>query len=262
MKYLSKQLSNEIRNKYNLLRNSSSLELISKYQKIIRRTIKKNAQIHSYRIEHPNTKVPFSIPRNKNRKGIEKGIENIENAFSWGIRNFNSSNFDESFIREIAGRITPKLYDGKISQYREKGTSITGASVTPPYPSKLINYEIPNFISSLNKQLKCEDVVNKIETAIFAHLHLARMHPFVDGNGRTARTIQDIILSYYGIPVPLIESGERHIYYQCLDKAIYDWGTKKGLGIKNGASEGESLFYNLLAGKINSSFDKVIERCK
>ena len=258
MKYLPTKLIDELREKYNLVRNMKSTELIIKSKNRIKKSIEKSAQIHSYRIENPDIKVPFCVSRNCNRKDIRTGIRNIENAFNWGIRNFNPYNFDESFIRELAGKITPELYDNQIAQYRDKGISITGATVTPPYPYKLINFELPKFVSSLKEQLKCKDLINRIETATFAHLHLVRLHPFVDGNGRTSRTLQNIILNYYSIPVPIIESGERHVYYQLLDKAISDWDDKKGLGIKNGSSEGERLFYTLIASKINVSLDKLI----
>jgi hypothetical protein len=262
MKYIPKELTTEIRTKYAIIGGHPNYNSEDDCRKIASKRIEKNAQIHSYRIENPFLKVPFSIPRNTRKKGINTGIKNIEHAFSFGINNFDSENFDETFIREIAGRITPELYDGKIAQYRDNGTTITGASTTPPYPEKLVNKEIPWFIESLKKQLSCEDIINKIEGAIFAHLHLARMHPFKDGNGRTARTIQDIILCYNGIPSPLIESGERYSYYQYLDKAILDWDEKKGLEIKNGASEGENLFYTFIAGKINASLDKLVSRCR
>ena len=243
MKYIPKILTNEIKERVRLIGELNHSTRRMKSQRFKEKAIKKNAQIHSYRIEHPNLRVPFCIPRNSEKKNIKKGIKSIANAFEWGCRNFDSENFKESFIREIAGRITPELYNGKIAEYREKGTSIRGATVTPPYPYKIREIEIPNFVESLKKQLKCEDVINKIETAIYAHLHLVRIHPFVDGNGRTSRTLQDIVLDHYNIPLPIIEAGERATYYKILDKAISDWGDRKGSKrIMHGATEGE--YYN------------------
>jgi hypothetical protein len=262
MKYIPKELTTEIRTKYAIIGGNPNYDSQDDCRRIASRRMEKNAQIHSYRIENPFLKVPFSVPRNNRKKIIGSGLKNIENAFSWGISHFNPIYFDESFIRDIAGRITPELYNSQTAQYRDTGINITGASTTPPYPEKLVNQEIPWFIESLKRQLSCDDVINKIQSAIFAHLHLARMHPFKDGNGRTARTIQDIILCNYGIPAPLIESGERYLYYQSLDKAILGWDEKKGLEINNGASEGENLFYTFIAGKINSSLDKLVSRCR
>ena len=252
----------EIREKYITIGDNPDYDCSNDCRRIASRRIRKNAQIHSYRIENPFLKVPFSVPRNVRKKEINYGVKNIETAFAWGINNFDPSSFDESFIREIALRITPELYNTPIALYRNTGISITGASTTPPYPEKLVEKEIPWFVESLKRQLSCKDIIAKIESAIFAHLHLARIHPFKDGNGRTARTVQDIILYYYGIPSPLIESGERHSYYQSLDRAILGWDERKALEIHNGASEGENSFYTFIAGKINSSLDKLVCRCR
>lgn len=261
MKYIPKELTRDIREKSKLFETLKSPESVIKCQEIRKKIIEKNSQVHSYKMEHPHSRIPHAIPHNNQIKDIKIGIRNISNAFNLGVRNFNPSNFEEFFVREIAGRITPELYKGSIGRYRETGTRITGASITPPYPYKLINYEIPWFVESMNQNLQCKDIINKIETSIFAHLHMARMHPFVDGNGRTARTLQGVILSYYDIPLPVIEAGERSIYYSLLDKAVVDWNEKKGGGTKNGATYGEQLFYNFITGKINTSYDKLIEYC-
>ncbi len=262
MKYIPKELAREIRGKSELIGNLYSSESLSKCHSIRKKMIEKNAQVHSYKMEHPYVEIPFSIPRNKNRRDIKKGIANIRNAFRWGRKNFSSNNFEESFVREIAGRITPEFYTTNIARYRDTGTRIVGATTTPPYPYKLKEKEIPNFVNSMKKQLTCEDVINRVETAIYAHLHIVRMHPFVDGNGRTARTLQDIILDHFDIPPPIIKAGERNLYYQILDEAISDWKKKKGSGeVKNGATKGEYLFYNFIAGKVNVSYDKLIEKC-
>lgn len=263
MKYIPKSLSTEIREKLNLIRNPFSKEIKENLKGLyslfcrshIKSVIEKNAQIHSYKMEYPDLQVPYSVPKAK--REIKEGAENIRDAFRWGRKNFNLNNIDEEFIKQIAWRITPELYSGKTAEYRE--TNVRLGSVTPPYPAKVKDKEMPGFIESLKEQFKCEDLINKIESAIYSHLHLVRIHPFWDGNGRTSRVLQDLILDYHNIPLPIIEAGERNTYYQCLDKAVYDWKTKKDSGeVKHGATEGESLFYNFIAGKINVSLDKLV----
>ncbi|MDZ4226584.1 MAG: hypothetical protein U1B79_00555, partial [Candidatus Pacearchaeota archaeon] len=67
------------------------------------------------------------------------------------------------------------------------------------------------------------------------------------------------ILDHSMIPPPVIEVGERTLYYGILDKAVYDYKHKKRSGeVTNGATEGESLFYTFMAGKINSSLDRLV----
>jgi Fic family protein len=262
MKYIPKELMNEIRTKYAILGGNSNYPFQDDCRRIASREIEKNAQIQSYEIENPHSRIPFSISRNNHKKRIREGIKNIGNAFTWGVNNFDPVDFEESFIREVAGRIYPKLHNEAIAQYRTDNVRIIGASKIPPDSYKILLREIPWFVNSLKKQLSYEDIVSKIKVAIFSHLHLARIHPFDDGNGRTARTLQDVILTFYDIPVPLIPSGERHIYYACLDKAVGGWSDNKSDGIENTPSEGENLFYTFIAGKINSSLDKLISKCK
>jgi Fic family protein len=64
--------------------------------------------------------------------------------------------------------------------------------------------------------------------AVFAHLYLAWIHPFGDGNGRTARLIEVHILAGAGVPRPVAHLLSNHynqtrsVYYQQLDKARMD----------------------------------------
>lgn len=86
MKYLSGEIKREIREKYRNLRENSDIDyLCSICRDAEEFKIEKNAQVQSYRIEHPHEKIPFSIPRNRKSKYIKEGIEHIENAFNWGL---------------------------------------------------------------------------------------------------------------------------------------------------------------------------------
>jgi Fic family protein len=257
MRYLPKELTNEIRQKYNFLQHQEKYSLESQCRKIASRRIAKNAQVHSYEIENPHLSIPFSIPRNNKKKMIKNGIKNMETAFAWGVNNFDPLNFDESFIRELAGKIYPEIHHNIIAQYRSNNVRILGASKLSPDSYKVISREIPWFVDSLRRQLSCGDIVNKVQAAIFSHLHIARIHPFEDGNGRTARTLQNVILTSYKIPSPLISAGERHFYYTCLDEAVKGWSDNETEEITT-LSDGERLFYEFIAGKINNSFDIVI----
>jgi Fic family protein len=260
MKYIQKGLSNEINEKEILINNylkENSIYLKETLKNLCFKSIEKDVITHSWMIENPNLIPQWCVSRNTKKKGIKKGVKNLENAFSWGIKNFDFNTFNQSFLKKLSGMTNPELYQNKDPDFRENGTSILGASTTPPYPEKLVNYEIPWFIHSLKEQSRCPFLINKIETAIFAHLHLVRIHPFVDGNGRVSRILEDIILYKENIPSPLITPSERYLYYELLDKAILDWDEKKALR-KKGASEGEFLFYNFIASKINSSYDKLL----
>jgi Fic family protein len=258
---INKNLAEEIESKIHRLNIVDETELNFRCKRLTQKDIERNSRVHSYRIENPKLEVPFSVTRNKHKREIKEGIRNLTRAFEWGCFNFNPDNFDEFFIRGIAGKITPELYSSSIAKYREVSARISGSSVMPPYPFKVVNYEIPAFVQSLKEQLKCPKVVNKIETAVYSHLHLARIHPFYDGNGRTARILQDVILCSYNIPVPVIETGERMTYYDLLDKAVVDMRDRDAVQKNGKLTDGERVFYNYIGGKINLSLDKIIKTC-
>jgi len=261
MKYINETLADEVITKFLHLKSTldpSSQRL--KVEKTERKAMQEMAQIHSYRIEHPELQVPFCVPSNCNRGRMRRGIERLNNAFKWGCSNFNPKNFDESFLREIAFRILPKAYEGKpTAEYRERGTTITGALVTPPYPEKLVDKEIPMFEEAMRRQLLSSDPSDTLETAIFAHFHVVRMHPFVNGNGRTARILQDVILHDMSFPVPVIQAGERTTYYNLLNQATYAWKNENNWENPTQVTPEEKLFYDFMAGKINTSLDRILE---
>ena len=261
MGYISKQLANEIREKHAYLQKLEKYDVACQCRKKLEKKIEQEAQVQSYEIEHPFAKIPFSVPRNGNKRKIKEGIENIKVAFDWGIENYDPKSIDEEFIRTIASKILPEYHKGLLAQYRDYDARIIGGFKIPPGPYKIKAIEMPRLITKLQKQLSGTDLIDKVIAARSTHFHIARIHPFEDGNGRTARTLQDIILTANGLPVPLLGSGERNIYYNCLEYAKKGWADNQAQDITHGASEGERFFFDLIAGKINTSLDNIIEVC-
>ncbi len=73
-------------------------------------------------------------------------------------------------------------------------------------------------------------IVYAIVRAVLAHLYLAWIHPFGDGNGRTARLIEFMILVTSGVPGPAAHLLSNHYnqtrseYYRQLDRASQSGG--------------------------------------
>jgi len=74
------------------------------------------------------------------------------------------------------------------------------------------------------------EVVYAIVKAVVAHLYLAWIHPFGDGNGRTARLVEFQILLAAGVPTPAAHLFSNHYnqtraeYYRQLDRASKSGG--------------------------------------
>jgi Fic family protein len=66
---------------------------------------------------------------------------------------------------------------------------------------------------------KTESTLHPVEFAALAHLRFIFIHPFIDGNGRTARLLMNLILLQNGYPASVILNVDRKKYYRVLMEA-------------------------------------------
>ena len=59
--------------------------------------------------------------------------------------------------------------------------------------------------------------MHPIIIAAEAHTKLVSIHPFIDGNGRTARLIMNLILIHYGFPPAIIKVSNRSQYLDAIE---------------------------------------------
>jgi hypothetical protein len=57
----------------------------------------------------------------------------------------------------------------------------------------------------------------EVLAAAIAHTWFVTIHPFVDGNGRVARLLMNLILMRYGFPIAIITKEDRVRYYDALE---------------------------------------------
>jgi prophage maintenance system killer protein len=84
-------------------------------------------------------------------------------------------------------------------------------------PPQFLEKKMEEFHEQLKAMLSNPNSI-PIEVAAFAHMRLVKLHPFGDGNGRTARLFMNLILMKYGYP-PLYFYSEQE----------YDKAVKAGL---------------------------------
>lgn len=121
---------------------------------------------------------------------------------------------NESDIRQVHKLIVgddPGLHPG---QYRNIGVVITGSDHKPPEP-----FEVPIKMMELVEWVKDNKDINPVILSAIAHHEFVKIHPFVDGNGRTARIILNLLLLKKGYPICNIKRAERPSYYQSLSSA-------------------------------------------
>ncbi|XP_078083162.1 protein adenylyltransferase FICD [Mustelus asterias] len=86
----------------------------------------------------------------------------------------------------------------------------------PPHPRD-VRKQMQELIQWLNSEEAMS--LHPVEFAALAHYKLVYIHPFVDGNGRTARLLMNLILMQAGYPPVTIRKEQRAEYYSALDLA-------------------------------------------
>ena len=60
--------------------------------------------------------------------------------------------------------------------------------------------------------------LHPVEQAARMHSEFVKIHPFIDGNGRTSRLLMNLILMKHGYPAAVLPVSKRLDYYNALDK--------------------------------------------
>ncbi|KAG7169902.1 adenylyltransferase Fic-like [Homarus americanus] len=142
------------------------------------------------------------------------------------------------------GRIS--LYDVLEIHMRVLGHVYVSDHVPPP-PTHL-QVLMEDFVEWLNSPEA--QTLHPIKYAALAHYKMVFIHPFSDGNGRTARLLMNFLLMQAGYPPVIIRKQDRLMYYDCLQTAnegdtrpfvrfiahctektldVYLWATKEAL---------------------------------
>ncbi|MFA6330328.1 MAG: Fic family protein [Candidatus Micrarchaeia archaeon] len=122
----------------------------------------------------------------------------------------------EKDVLEIHGLILDRIDPFNAGFYRHERVRIAGSDFSPPSPEK-IPALMRGFAASFAKEPK--DPLAVVEFSAIAHFRLVDIHPFVDGNGRTARLLMNLFLMRHGFPPAVIQKSDRSRYYSSLDAA-------------------------------------------
>ncbi len=159
-------------------------------------------------------------------KGLTVGggktlVEHLEaanhaNALDWvetQVRR-KPSDLTEKDILHIHDVIFKGIDDVNAGRYRSMSARISGSPVILPNPRKVPDL-MAGFVGWLNEGKK----MHPVELAAEAHYRLVTIHPFTDGNGRTARLLMNMILLMMGYPVAIIRKRDLLSYISSIEKA-------------------------------------------
>jgi Fic family protein len=118
-------------------------------------------------------------------------------------------------VRQIHKLVLSRVDDENAGRYRETQVRIAGAAFTPPE-----SWQVPNLMTEWGEWLASEEAdSHPVALAALAHHRLVAIHPFIDGNGRTARLVMNLILMRAGYPPTVIQRINRRQYYRVLEQA-------------------------------------------
>lgn len=120
----------------------------------------------------------------------------------------------ERDLKDIHAIILRKVDDSYAGRYRDIQVRITGSKHTPPEALHL-----PQLMKEFVQTYLTNPTGHPVEQAALAHYHLVSIHPFVDGNGRTARLLMNLILLKHGFFPAIILKNDRRKYYNELEQA-------------------------------------------
>lgn len=146
----------------------------------------------------------------------------------------------ERNVLDIHSLILKRIDDDNAGIYRNVAVRIAGVPVALPNPLK-----VPELMKDFFKWLHSKNKDHPVKIAADAHLRFVTIHPFADGNGRTARLLLNLLLLQKGYPPALIRKEERKTYIDSIGRAQL---------------EGDyDDYYKVICKAINRSFDIYLE---
>lgn len=119
----------------------------------------------------------------------------------------------EREIKDIHNIIMRGIEKEEAGQYRKLDVRAAGTEhvYSPHYRIQELMEDFASWLQSPET-----NALHPVEQATQAHYKLASIHPFKDGNGRTARLLMNLILHKHGYPIAVISNENRKEYIDSL----------------------------------------------
>lgn len=181
--------------------------------------------------EQVRAKIEGSLELPKSQEYLGQEVQNIIstcNEFVADLRNDEGPTICVKFVEALNLKALAELeledgvVAGKIRRHGVVVAKYRGA------PAEDCYFLLETMCSKINELLEQKNgdlgKVYAIYAALFAHVYIALIHPFGDGNGRTSRLLEVYILLQAGFPMPTCQLLSNHYnktrstYYRELDR--------------------------------------------
>ena len=147
----------------------------------------------------------------------------------------------EEEIKVIHKIILTSIDDQWAGRYRQREVFIKGIE----FPE---NHQVPYLMAEFMQWLEAQQGRHPVSTAADAHFKLVSIHPFIDGNGRTARLLMNLILTINSYPMAVIRNEDRIPYLKAVNRGQ----------IKNDLN----LFYKIVEQAVDRSLTAYLKAAK
>jgi len=127
----------------------------------------------------------------------------------------------ERTIREIHALVLHGINKEQAGRYRSVPVMIVGSRHLPPQPY-LVTPQMEQFIRDYQDMQ--ENGAHPVIIAAFLHDELVKIHPFIDGNGRTSRLLMNLYLLSNGYTITILKGDDeaKRAYYTALEQSHTD----------------------------------------
>ena len=174
-------------------------------------------------------------------ENLKRSVYNFYTAYEVMLNYLEQSEtkeLTEDFLKDLHAQIVNGLVDGG-GLYRNVNIKINGSMHTPCDYIKVYD-RMKKYIYDVNSSEKKD-----MELIAYAHLQLAKIHPFLDGNGRLARLILNFFLIKNGYLPISIPAKRRLEYFDLLEEFK--------------VNKTQVPFENFLNDLLNREYDRMIE---
>jgi len=209
-----------------ILEKKRTLERLRPFSQASLRRLKENFIVES--TYNSNAIEGNTLTKSETKLVIEEGItiggKSMREHFE-AINHKDAICFIESIVKEktsitkdvickINALVLNNIEKEEKGIYRLRKVHIEGASFVPAKPD-LVPDLMNNFLELINKNQK----INIVDFVSLVHEKFTFIHPFIDGNGRCARLLVNLLLMRKGFPPIIILKTERKKYINTLEEA-------------------------------------------
>ncbi|MBI5158610.1 Fic family protein [Candidatus Micrarchaeota archaeon] len=152
-------------------------------------------------------------------------VEVMNGKDAWEFVKNCKSSVNEKFLQNVQYEVTKNTKCRLQGEYRDSEVLIGGSEWKPPH-AKEVPVRMKKMVAEYRK-LKRK--LHPVELATWVHNNIVQIHPFTDGNGRTARLLMNWTLIRKKFPPVVISVQNKEQYYYAIEAA--DRGDQKPFAV-------------------------------